>query len=74
MFSTPTSKAGTLFDLIRSSPTTASSSYQESHENLTKVARSGAPSLQSKSPPQSHPLIPEVVINPLPVRHTPLRL
>ncbi|KAI7944777.1 hypothetical protein MJO28_010472 [Puccinia striiformis f. sp. tritici] len=51
MFSTPTSKAGTLFDLIRSSPTTASSSYQESHENLTKVARSGAPSLQSKSPP-----------------------
>ncbi|POW16483.1 hypothetical protein PSTT_01317 [Puccinia striiformis] len=36
MFSTPTSKAGTLFDLIRSSPTTASSSYQESHENLTK--------------------------------------
>ncbi|KAA1091931.1 hypothetical protein PGT21_011518 [Puccinia graminis f. sp. tritici] len=51
MFGTPTSKAGTLFDLIRSSPSTASSAYQDSQESATRHARSGAPSLLSKSPP-----------------------
>ncbi|WAQ88816.1 hypothetical protein PtA15_10A236 [Puccinia triticina] len=52
MFGTPTSKAGgTLFDLIRSSPSTTSSSYQDSQENSTRLTRSGAPSLLSRSPP-----------------------
>jgi hypothetical protein len=51
MFSTPTSKAGSLFDLMRSSPSPApSSSYQECHDHSSRTARSGAPSLQSKSP------------------------
>lgn len=52
MLSTPTSKTAALFDRIRSTSSTPSSSYnQECHDNIIRTARSGAPSLQSKSPP-----------------------
>jgi len=51
MFGTPTSKTTALFDRIRSTSSTPSSSYQECHDNVIRTARSGAPSLQSKSPP-----------------------